>query len=107
MKRSQASLLVLAGLFAFPALAQQAQGLVKVDLGTVATTVAQNISVEVDKVPATVQVPVGIAAGACGVPAARLAPAAGGDMASCQAVGTSSALEQEVSKQLKAAAPKQ
>jgi hypothetical protein len=107
MKRSQASLFALAGLFAATSvLAQQAQGMVNVDLGTVANTIAKNIKVDVEKIPASLQVPVGVAATACGVPAAKLAPAAGGDTASCQATGTSAALDQVVAKQVKAA-PKQ
>ena len=104
MKRSHAVLFVSAGLAASLAFAQQSQGMVKVDLGTVANAVAKNINVEVDKIPATVQLPVGVAASACGVPAAKLAPA-GSDMASCQATTTSVALEQFLEKQLKA--PKQ
>ena len=103
MKRSQSSLLVLAGLFATSVLAQQAQGMVNVDLGTVADTIARNINVEVEKLPASVQVPAPVAATACGVPAAKLAPPAGSDIASCQATNTSSALQQVVEKQLKGA----
>ncbi|GAB3651880.1 hypothetical protein [Ramlibacter alkalitolerans] len=103
MKRSHASLLLLAGVFATSAFAQQ--GMVKVDLGTVADALAKNINVEVDKIPTSVQLPVGVAAGACGVPAAKLAPA-GSDMAACQATSTSSALEELVAKQVKTA-PKQ
>jgi hypothetical protein len=106
MKRLHASLFVLAGLFGTSVFAQQAQGIVKVDLGTVADTLAKNINVEVEKIPASMQLPVGIAAGACGVPAARLTAEAGSDMASCQATSSSSDLEEFVVKQLKAA-PKQ
>ena len=105
MKRLQSSLLVLGALFAGSAFAQ-GQGMVNVDLGTVADTIAKNINVEVEKIPASIHVPAPVAATACGVPAAKLAPAAGSDMASCQATNTSSALQQVVEKQLKAA-PKQ
>jgi len=106
MKRSQTFLFVLSGLFATCALAQQGQGMVKVDLGTVAETLAKNINVEVAKIPATLQLPVGIAATTCGVPAAKLAPSAGGDMASCLATTSSPALEQFVEGHLKTAANK-
>jgi hypothetical protein len=106
MKHSQAIPFLLATLFAASAYAQQGQGMVNVDLGTVADTMAKNIKVEVDKIPPSVKVPVGVAATACGVPAAKLAPAAGTDMASCQATGTSPALEQVVQKEMKAT-PKQ
>lgn len=101
MKRSHASLFVLAGLFATSAFAQQ--GMVKVDLGTVADALAKSINVDVDKIPTSVQLPVGVAAGACGVAAAKLAPAAGSDMATCEATSTSSALEELVAKQVKTA----
>jgi hypothetical protein len=106
MKRWQASLCVLPGLFAASVMAQQAPGMVNVDLGTVADALAKNIKVEVDKIPASLHVPVSVAAGACGVPATKLAPGAGGGMASCQAVSTSSELEDLVTMQMKAA-PKQ
>ena len=106
MKRSQASLFVLAGLFATCSFAQQPAGMVNVDLGTVADKVAKNINVEVAMIPASLQVPVAVAATTCDVPAVKLAPAAGTDMASCQAVSTSSALEELVTTKLKAA-PKQ
>ncbi|GAB3765719.1 hypothetical protein GCM10028796_23570 [Ramlibacter monticola] len=106
MKRPNAFLFVAAGLVAGLAFAQQPQGMVKVDLGTVANTVAKNMNVEAEKIPASVQLPVGIAATTCGVPAAKLAPGAGGEMASCQATTTSVVLEEFLGKQLKAA-PKQ
>lgn len=101
MKHSQASLCVVASLFVTFAFAQDAQGLVKVDLGTVANTVAKNINVDVEKIPATVQLPVGVAAGTCGVPAAKLAAMANGETASCQATATSPALERLVQAQVK------
>lgn len=100
MKRPQATLFVLASLLASTSpMAQQAEALVNVDLGTVAVTIANNIRVDVTRVPASLEVPVGVAAGACGVPASRLAPASGTDRASCQATGTTPALEQHVLKQ--------
>ena len=101
--KSHASLFVLAGLFATSALAQQAPGMVNVDLGTVANTIAKNIKVDAEKIPASLQLPVGLAATTCGVPAAKLTA---GDMASCQATTSSPALEQLVEAQLKTA-PKQ
>lgn len=107
MKRAQASLFALAGLFtAASAFAQQAPGMVNVDLGTVANSIAKNINVDVEKIPASLQVPAGIAATACGVPAAKLAPGASSEKPSCMATNTSAALDQAVAKQLKAA-PKQ
>lgn len=82
-------------------MAQQSEALVNVDLGTVAVVIAKNMKLDVAQVPASLQVPVGIAAAACGVPAAKLAPSAGSDHASCQATGTTPALEQAVLKQSK------
>lgn len=104
MKHWQASLSVLCVLSGTSVLAQAP--MVNVDLGTVADTVAKNLQVEVEKIPASLQVPIKVAAGACGVPESRLSPVAAGDMASCQAVSSSSELEQFVTTQMKSA-PKQ
>ena len=106
MKRSQTSLLVLGTLFAASAFAQQSPGLVKVDLASIADTLAKKINMASDRIPASLEMPVGMAASACGIPAAKLAPEVIGDMASCQATRTSSELEQMLAHQLKEA-PKQ
>lgn len=104
MKQTQAILLAAAFFAAASAQAEQGGAMVNVDLGTVANTIAKNINVEVEKIPASLQVPVGVAAAACGVPASKLAPAPGSDKSSCQATNTTSALDQVVQKQLKASA---
>ncbi|HEX7889692.1 MAG TPA: hypothetical protein VF522_10060 [Ramlibacter sp.] len=106
MKRSHVFLLVAPGLFAASVFAQQPQGMVKVDLGSVASMLATDIKVDVDKIPASVSVPVGIAATACDMPAAKLAPAGGSEMASCQATSTPASLQQLVEKHVKES-PKQ
>jgi hypothetical protein len=106
MKRSHAILLVVPGLFAASVFAQQPEGMVNVDLGSIANTLATSIKVDADKIPASLPVPVGIAATACDMPAAKLAPAGGSDAASCQATSTPAALQQLVEKHLKES-PKQ
>jgi hypothetical protein len=103
MKRSQISLLVVGMLIAASAVAQQSPGLVKVDLATIADTLAQNINVDVEKIPASLEMPVGMATSTCDIPAAKLAADAVGGMASCQATTSSTELEQMLSHQLKAA----
>jgi hypothetical protein len=82
----------------------QSQAMVSVDVASVAPTIARNINVDAAKIPASVQVPVGVAAAACGVSASTLVPATAGGAATCQATSTTSALDAVVHKQLKAAA---
>ena len=101
MKRLQASHFLIAALFATSAIAQQEAGMVKVDLATVADTLAKNIKVDVAKIPASMELPVGIAAGACGMPAAKLAPGADGGGSACKATTSSVELERLVENHLK------
>lgn len=103
MKSSKASLtMIAAGVLATSAAWAQQPALVNVDLSNVASTIATNIKVDASQVPATVQVPVGVAASVCGVAANVLARQAAGD-APCKASATSAALDQVVQKQLKTA----
>ena len=82
--------------------------MITVDLSTVSAGMAKNLNVDAAKVPATLQVPVGIAAKACGVAENVLTQQGGtGAPATCQAKTTDTALEQLVQKELKLAAPAQ
>jgi hypothetical protein len=101
MKQTIACLSILCA--AGAALAQS-PALVNVDVAAVAPTIAKNINVEASKIPASVEVPVGIAAAACGLSASDLAMKSSGGAVSCQATTTSSALDAVVQKQLKVAA---
>ena len=103
MKRSLYLLACLATTSAFAQQATLAPALVKVDLSTVAPSIAKNINVDAAKIPTSLEVPVGIAATACGVTASTLAPAATGP-AMCNATSTSKDLDQLVQRQLKASA---
>ena len=92
--------LTLAGA-AVPAVAATQEGLVNVDVSNVANDLAKNLSVDVSKIPVTVQVPVGVAANVCNVDANVLAKQKKGDQtASCEASSTSQALNQVVGKNL-------
>lgn len=86
--------------------AQQQSGMITVDLSGVSASVAKNLSVDAAKVPAAIQVPVGIAAKACGVAANVLTQQGGtGASATCQAKNSDTALEQLVQKEMNMAAP--
>ncbi len=93
--------LTLLSLLSGPALAQQS-GLVNVNVSNVANNIAKNINVDVSQIPVTVQAPIGIAANVCGVNANVLAQQGAG-LASCTATTTSTALNQIVRRQIKAA----
>ena len=99
MQRHLASLILIASCAAGPALAQQS-GLVNVDIRNVANNLAQNLKVDVNRIPVTVQVPVAVAANVCGVAANVLGTQAAGG-SSCTATTTSDALNQIVQNQLK------
>ncbi|HYD97224.1 MAG TPA: hypothetical protein VEC01_18005 [Noviherbaspirillum sp.] len=75
-------------------------GLVIVDIKTVATDIAKNIGVQASLIPLTVQVPVSVASGVCGIPETVLGAQGGapGEAAgvSCEATTTSPQLEQFV-----------
>lgn len=94
--------LVLGLAAALPAVAAQQKGLVNVSLSNVANDLAKNLSVDVDQIPVSVQVPVGVAANICDVNANVLAEQKKGDTpATCEAKSTSQALNQVVQKQIK------
>src|SRR5262245_7048874 len=93
-------LLTLALLLGVAAVAQQSS-LVSVDISDVKAEIAKNISVDPSQVPASVQVPVDVAATVCGVEASALTSQAQQGSASCKAKSTNSALESEVQKQAK------
>lgn len=103
MKRSLSLLACFAAASAFAQQATLAPALVKVDLATVAPSIAKNINVDAGKIPTSLEVPVGIAATACGVSASTLAPQTSGP-AACNATSTSKELDQLVQRQLKATA---
>lgn len=101
MKLTHTPQFVLAALFAASAFAQQGAGMVKVDLSTVADTLAKNIKVDVGKIPPSMQLPVSVAASACGMPAAKLTATPDGATPACQATSSSVELENVVGAQLK------
>jgi hypothetical protein len=99
MRKSLALIVAVAGLTA-PALAQNNQGLVAVQLSDIVVQdIANNLSVEVSQIPVTVQVPIGVAANVCNVSAAVLAQQAA-DAAPCEATSSSQALTQVVQRQI-------
>lgn len=94
--------LATAAAFAAPIASAQQSGMITVDMSAVSASVAKNLSVEAAQVPATIQVPVGIAAKACGVSASVLTQQGGtGAPATCQAKTSDTALEQLVQKEMK------
>ncbi len=82
----------------------QSGGMVSVDISNVAESIARNINADVSQIPATVQVPVGIAAAVCGVTATKLGSQATSGNAQCEAKATSPALNETVQRQLKGSA---
>jgi hypothetical protein len=84
------------------ALAAQAQqsGLVNVDLSNFRADIAKDINVDVSQIPVNVQLPIGVAANVCGVDANVLARQQQGSTPSCQAKNKSTALNQQVQRQL-------
>jgi hypothetical protein len=76
--------------------------LIKIDLeGKVAKNIAKNINVEVDQIPASVKVPVAVAAIVCHTSADLLAAEAASGTGSCTANRTSDDLERIVLDQIK------
>jgi hypothetical protein len=71
--------------------AGQPSGYVSVDVGNVRADIARNLGIDASQVPATVQVPVGVAANACGVDANTLAPGLSA-AASCTATSAHTSL---------------
>jgi hypothetical protein len=80
-----------------PAIAQE--GMVTVELRNVSPTVASNINIDASRLPATVQLPIGVAAQVCGIDASVLAQRTGDNR--CLATTTSTALDQAVQRQLR------
>lgn len=96
------SMAVLAlGLVAAPALAQNNEGLVTVNISNVANDIAKNLSIDVSQIPVSVQAPVGVAANVCGVDANVLAQKKQDGTTTCDATSTNNALQQVVQRQLK------
>lgn len=90
------------GLFAAPALAEQA-GLVNVSLGDVVVQdIANDLNVNVSQIPVTVQAPIGVAATVCDVNANVLAEQRKAGDATCTAKSNSTALAQIVQRQMAA-----
>jgi hypothetical protein len=100
MQRHIASMVLAACCAAGPAVAQQS-GVVNVDIKNVANNIAQNLKVDVSRIPVTVQVPVSVAATVCGVAANVLGTQAASGSGSCTATTTTDALNQIVQQQLK------
>jgi len=88
------------GLGAALAAHAQQSGLVNVDISNFRPEIAKDIKVDVSQIPVNVQVPVGIAANVCGVDANVLARQQQGSAPSCQAKNKSTALNQQVQRQL-------
>ncbi len=82
------------------AIAQQ-PSLVNVDIQKVATSIAQTIKADVSQIPLSIQVPVDVAAGVCGVAAGALGAQAASGTAQCTATSTSTALNQVVQDKVK------
>lgn len=83
------------------AIAQQSPGLMRVDISNVANNIARNINVDVSKIPAAVQVHVGLAADVCNVAENVLADRHRDGTGSCIAETTTAELDQTVLRQIK------
>jgi hypothetical protein len=99
-------LLAAAAIFALaiaPSYAKTATGSqVTVDITAVKAEIAKNIRTDANNVPTTVQVPLRVAAGACGVKTKELtAQMKGGGNASCTAKRSSRDLAAAVKKEIK------
>lgn len=82
-----------------PAVAQQQNGLVNVNLGDVTVQLQNLLNNNQISIPATVQVPIGIAANVCGVTVAALVQRVKGGNNSCDARTANAALARIVSRQ--------
>lgn len=104
MKNSRRMLLAASAtiIFSLPpvALAEESPGLVRVDIRGVANNIAQNINVNVSRIPETVEIQPWVAAGVCQVKAETL-PAGQQGHASCAAKITNPDLDQIVSRLIK------
>ncbi|HEY0061464.1 MAG TPA: hypothetical protein VGC21_05045 [Telluria sp.] len=106
MTKANLALATLASAIALcyaPLASAQQSDKIAVDISGVASAVAKNINVDPAKIPTTIQVPVAIAASACGVDASTLTQQGGsGAPGACQAKASSPALEQLIAKEVAA-----
>jgi hypothetical protein len=104
MKNTRSMLLATTAalVFSLPqvAIAEESPGLVKVDIRGVAKNIAQNINVDVNRIPQTVEVQPWVAAGVCDVPAGALSAGQQGH-ATCAAKMTTTDLDQIVRRLIK------
>lgn len=109
MKTSVLALALAASLGAAPAIAQNTnvdvgggQGLVVVDIGTVAQDIANDLNVEVSDVIdiGSVQLPINVAATVCNIDVNAIASSNDRGSKSCTATATSEALNQAVLKSI-------
>jgi hypothetical protein len=75
--------------------------LVVVNVSNVANNLAKNLSVEVSRIPVTVQVPIDVAANVCGVDVSVLTSQATGGTANCDAKNESDELTNIVRQEIK------
>jgi hypothetical protein len=83
------------------AFAQQQEGEVQVNVGTIASDIARNIEVDVDKIPSTIKAPVSVAATVCEKSASDLIPQAGSGTAECTATTSSDTFDQLVRQEIR------
>ena len=88
-----------------PALAQQQNGLVNIDLSGLSVLdkaeIAKDINVDVSQIPVTLQVPVSVAAAICNVDVAALAQQKTKGDAACAPTAGSTAIDEAILKQNK------
>jgi hypothetical protein len=89
-----------AAFFVTPAVAQQQEGLITVNISNVANDIARNLSVEVSQIPVTVQAPIDVAANVCGVGANVLGSQRDSGQGSCTAQSASAALNEIVQREV-------
>ncbi len=101
-------ILITAAALAFaatPALAQQQNGLINIDLSGLTllekNNIANDINIDVSQIPVTLQVPVSVAAAICNVQVAALAQQKNKGDTACAPTAGSSALNQAILKQNK------
>lgn len=91
----------LSALLGTGAFAQGGGGLVNVSINNVANDIARNLSVDVNRIPVTVQAPIAVAAAVCGVAVSVLGTVTpGAPPPSCTATTTNPALNTIVQRQL-------
>jgi|KBSSwiStaDraftv2_1062776.scaffolds.fasta_scaffold826671_2 hypothetical protein len=96
-----AAVVGLSAMLGTGAFAQGGAGLVNVSINNVANDIARNLSVDVNRIPVTVQAPIAVAAAVCGVTVGVLSTVVPGAPApSCTATTTNPALNAIVQRQL-------